>query len=162
MSTIALHVGTPLWKKPLDPSGTKNANTKPPAPSATTEDHTEFLGVTIREGEIFGDGRQIQVNQSIEMLARVVAPCKAGDTLCLTVGKDYLTASSELDSSAKQISMGVAIQGIKEGDVNPDIVDVWLIKVQRGASSGEDVEVTLCSDIGPVVYVLKGHKKEDA
>ncbi len=90
-----LKIGTPLWKLPSVLSvANKWSNTRPVLPSATTADHSEFVGVTVRDDESVGTGRGLQVQRTGDILVRVLGPVSFGEVVGQVVGADYLSSSS--------------------------------------------------------------------
>ncbi len=123
---VSLPVGTPLQKKPskFDPV---KSETRVVLPSVSTDDHNEFAGVTIRDGEsVPGEGNELTTQRTGDILVRVKGPCKAGDIVNLVTAKDYLSAESTKGA------VGKALQDIADDTVK-------LIRVRTSSATAATV-----------------------
>lgn len=127
-SVQTLAVGTPLQKQPtkvtLNLAGDAvRANTTYSLPGDSTDKHTEFGGVTVRDSEpIQPEGSHLEVQRSGDILVRVKGPAKVNDTLSLVTGHDYLSGA------ATKAIVGKALQQISGTDVK-------LIRVRTSSAS---------------------------
>lgn len=91
---MTLKFGTPIWKKPAQLVGGKWTQTRPVLPADVTADHSEFVGATVRDGEVVGSGQELKVQRVGDILVRVLGPAKSGDIVGQMAGMDYVSPAS--------------------------------------------------------------------
>jgi len=100
--TGSLPMGTPLWRK--------TSELLPVMPSAVTADHSTFVGITTRDGEVVSDNAQIRLFNDGNVLARVLGPVSAGDGVGRAVGENYLSKGTPAIGSAQEDISGSDVQ----------------------------------------------------
>jgi hypothetical protein len=117
--------------------GTVIHNTLAVLPSATTVDHKYFQGVTTRHGETTGG--HVFLQQSGDMLARVMGPVVFGQAIGLVPGQDYLGPNSVVPCARALQALGAPTDG-----------NAHLIKITtEGQSKGEGgslIELTVVGE----------------
>jgi hypothetical protein len=89
---MILPIGTPLWKKPVEITNGVATNTLCVLPADSTDAHTEFAGVTVRDGEDSESALQLQ--RTGDILARVMGPFKFGDIARFSPGVENLAVGN--------------------------------------------------------------------
>lgn len=121
-----LPVGTPLWKKPGELNGGVIQNRTAVSPSASSDAHSEFVGVTVRDNE--NTALPVSTQAAGVILARVKGPVAFGNVLGRANGEQALIRSGGGES------VGTAMQAVPEGVVR-------LIRVRAsGAGGGSDMD----------------------
>jgi len=117
-------VGTPLWGRPVESSGTGTVNedTAAARPEDTTTAHTVFKGVTTVHNE--PDNRPLQVRTSGRASCRVLGPVQAGDRVGFAPASAHLVVGGEP-------AVGVAKMVVTAAEVK-------LIHIQLGEGGGAD------------------------
>lgn len=162
VSVQTLPVGTPLQKKPtvvsVQQGQTVRENTVYSLPGTADNQHTEFGGVTTRDGEVIQpEGGHVEVQRSGDILVRVKGPTKVGDTLSLVDNQDYLSATA-----AKSI-VGKALQQISGTDVK--LIRVRTSSASAASSTGFPFQLVRVTDSTAKVvansYLLRGLNVSD-
>lgn len=146
-----LNVGTPLWKLPTSVSDGVATNTLAVLPAESTDAHSEFVGVTVRDRE--NSDVDLHVQRTGDILVRVMGPCAIGDLACQAPGSDYLAVNNG------QTAVGRTLQAIAAAEVQ-------LIRVRTGSpgssesSSSHPFQINRLSDstvsISAESFCLKG------
>lgn len=157
-NAATLPVGAPFWRRPVTVINNVPTNTVATLPANAGNEHSEFVGVTVRSGEaVASTGGELMVQRTGDLLARVKGPVKVGDVVGKVDNADYL-------APGKSNTVGKALQEIAGSDIK-------LIRVRTTSASAPStgfpfqiVKGTSGDNTAKVVansYLLKGLDAKD-
>lgn len=135
---MTLPIGTPLWKKPVAVTDGVATNTLCVPPASTTDACSEFVGVTVRDGE--NDAGEIRVQRTGDVLARVIGPFKVGDLACFSAGSTHLAVNNG------KAAVGRTLQAITGGGVTLIAVRTGSPGAAASAAASHPFQVSKVSD----------------
>ena len=154
-------VGTVLRREPVqvvvNGGNVTVSNTQCVRPAAATNRHTEFAGVTTRDGEtVAANGGELQVQKSGDILVRVQGPVKVGDPVGMIQGQGCLSKTHYGDP------VGRVLQEVGGGE---QLIRVRTSSASSPAAGGDEpFQIVQVSDTTAKVsrgYLLKGFDAKD-